>query len=73
MRQRIIACAIVAGAAAATASLATETITYTYDAKGRLILVERKDTPTSKVKSSSAYTYDKVHNRTRVVTTLPPP
>lgn len=73
MRQRIIACAIVAAVAATTAALASETITYSYDAKGRLVQVERKNASTSKVKSTTAYTYDKVHNRTRVVTTLPPP
>lgn len=71
MRQRLIACAIVAVAAVATAALAAETITYVYDAKGRLIEVKRSGTVNDKVKT--VYTYDRVHNRTRVVTTLPPP
>ena len=71
MRQRLIASALVALAALATAALASETITYEYDAKGRLIEVKRSGTVNDKVKT--VYTYDKVHNRTRVTTTLPPP
>lgn len=71
MRQRIIACAIVVATALATAALAAETITYVYDAKGRLIEVKRSGTVNDKVKT--VYIYDKVHNRTRVTTTLPPP
>lgn len=71
MRQRLIACVLVAVTALATAALAAETITYVYDAKGRLIEVKRAGTVNDKVKT--VYTYDRVHNRTRVVTTLPPP
>jgi YD repeat-containing protein len=71
MRQRVIACALVAATALATAALASETITYVYDAKGRLIEVKRSGTVNDKVKT--VYTYDRVHNRTRVTTTLPPP
>jgi RHS Repeat len=71
MRQRAIACALVALTALATAAIASETITYVYDAKGRLIEVRRSGSVNDKVKT--VYTYDKVHNRTRVTTTLPPP
>lgn len=71
MRQRAIACALVALTALGTAALAAETITYVYDAKGRLIEVKRSGSINDKVKTT--YTYDRVHNRTRVVTTLPPP
>lgn len=71
MRQRLIASALVCAVVFATASLASETITYTYDAKGRLIEVKRSGTVDDKVRT--VYTYDRVHNRTRVVTTLPPP
>lgn len=75
MRQRLIACAVVAAAVAATAALASETITYSYDAKGRLIEVKRTGTVNNNVKAQ--YYYDKAHNRTRVLVTgsanLPPP
>lgn len=71
MRQRVIACALIATTALATVALASETITYVYDAKGRLIEVKRSGTVNDKVKT--VYTYDRVHNRTRVTTTLPPP
>lgn len=52
----------------ATAS-ATETVTYTYDARGRLVEVERVQ-PAVTVKTK--YTYDAVDNRTKKeVTTTP--
>lgn len=73
MSQRIAACAVILATFAATAALAAETVTYTYDSKGRLVRVDRNVSPGGKLKSSTEYTYDKVHNRTRVQTTLPPP
>ena len=46
---------------------ATETITYTYDAKGRLIKVVHTGTVNDDVKVE--YTHDKADNRTNVKTT----
>lgn len=49
---------------------ATETITYTYDAKGRLIKVERSGSVNNNVKAE--YTLDKAENRTNVTVTGSP-
>ena len=46
------------------AALASETITYTYDARGRLVKVERSGTVNNGVKAE--YKYDKGDNRTNV-------
>lgn len=43
---------------------ATETITYSYDARGRLIRVERSGTVNTNVTAN--YSYDKADNRTSV-------
>ena len=51
-------------AAIAAAAVASETITYTYDARGRLVKVERSGTVNNNV--SASYTYDKADNRTNV-------
>jgi hypothetical protein len=53
-----------------TGAFATETITYTYDAKGRLIRVVRTGTVNNNV--TTQYTYDKANNRKTVVTTNSP-
>ena len=54
---------------------ASETIVYKYDAKGRLVRVERTGTVNNGV--TAQYQYDKAHNRRRVIVTgspnLPPP
>ena len=53
---------------------AAETITYTYDARGRLIKVERTGTVNNGVTTN--YTIDKADNRTNKTTTgspNPPP
>jgi hypothetical protein len=51
---------------------AQETISYTYDAQGRLISVNRGSTgPNAGV--SSTYTYDDADNRTNVTVTVPGP
>ena len=56
-------------------SLAAETQKYRYDAKGRLIKVERTGAVNNGV--NAEYTHDKANNRTRVKTTgsanVPPP
>jgi hypothetical protein len=54
--------------------LAAETITYTYDAKGRLVKVERSGNVNHGVKAE--YKHDKADNRTSVTVTgspNPPP
>lgn len=53
-----------------TAAAATETITYTYDARGRLKQVSHSGTVNNGV--STSYTYDKAHNRTNKTTTGAP-
>jgi YD repeat-containing protein len=54
---------------------AAETITYKYDAKGRLIEVKRTGTVNNNV--TTTYTHDKADNRKNVTTTgspnAPPP
>jgi len=51
----------------ASPSFAAETITYTYDAKGRLVKVERTGTVNNGVKTE--YTHDKADNRQNVKVT----
>lgn len=60
-----IAVALVAGTASAT-----ETITYTYDARGRLVKVERAGTVNNGV--ITTYTIDKADSRTDKTTTGSP-
>ena len=56
--------------AIATPATAAETITYTYDAKGRLVKVVRTGTVNNNV--TVEYTHDKADNRTRLKTTNSP-
>ncbi|HEX8644635.1 MAG TPA: hypothetical protein VF702_12065 [Allosphingosinicella sp.] len=63
-----------AAAVAASAGMAAETIVYRYDARGRLVKVERSDSVNSNVVTH--YTLDKADNRTVKTTTgspNPPP
>jgi YD repeat-containing protein len=53
-----------AALAVTAAALASETITYTYDARGRLVKVERSGTVNNGVRAE--YKYDKGDNRTNV-------
>jgi hypothetical protein len=67
---------LAAAAAAAVPALAfaAETITYTYDAKGRLVKVERSGSVNHGVKAE--YKHDKADNRSNVTVTgspNPPP
>jgi hypothetical protein len=65
MRVRLIAiAALVALPQPATAG---ETITYTYDAKGRVVKVVRTGTVNNNV--TTQYTHDKANNRKKVKTT----
>jgi hypothetical protein len=54
----------------ASGAFGAETITYTYDAKGRLIRVVRTGTVNNNV--TTEYTHDKANNRKTVVTTNSP-
>lgn len=55
------------GLLVATAADAAETITYTYDARGRLVAVSRAGTVNDG--TATTYAYDKADNRTTVTTT----
>ena len=67
---RIAIAAAAFAVAAATAAVAGETIRYRYDARGRLVKVERTGTVNSGVNTS--YTHDKANNRTNRTTTGAP-
>lgn len=58
------ALAAAGGFPAALLAALSETITYTYDARGRLVLVVRTGTVNNNVQSQ--YTYDAADNRTNV-------
>jgi hypothetical protein len=61
-------------AAVPALAMAAETIAYSYDARGRLVRVERSGTVNNNVATN--YTYDKANNRAVVTTTgspNPPP
>ena len=68
---RFLALAAATAGIAATAAWATETITYTYDARGRLVKVVRTGTVNNNVKAE--YKYDKAENRENVTVTSPNP
>ena len=73
-RWHLAAAATIVATLLVGAANATETITYTYDAKGRLIKVERSGTVNNGVKSE--YLHDKADNRTNAKvtgSTNPPP
>jgi hypothetical protein len=61
--------------AMACPAIAAETITYTYDAKGRLVEVKRTGTVNNNV--TTTYQHDKADNRKNATTTgsanTPPP
>lgn len=54
----------------ASPSLAAETITYTYDAKGRVVKVVRTGTVNNNV--TTEYEHDKADNRSRLKVTNSP-
>ena len=69
-------CILVIGVSLVVAPMAhaSETITYTYDAKGRLIKVEHSGSVNNNLKTE--YTHDRVDNRKKVKVTgspNPPP
>ena len=59
--------AILAAGLATGLAAASETVTYTYDAQGRLVRVEHTDGPNDGVKRE--YEYDDADNRTGKKTT----
>ena len=62
---------VIAGfSCAAVAAVASETITYRYDARGRLIKVERSGSVNNGIMTD--YSYDKAGNRTNKTTTGAP-
>lgn len=61
---------LVSGFAVAIPATATETVTYTYDAKGRLVKVVRTGTVNNNV--TAEYRHDKADNRTRLKVTNSP-
>jgi len=70
-RKRIIELAVIGALiAAAGIASASETITYTYDAKGRLILVQHAGTVNNNVVAN--YTYDTADNRKNIKVTGAP-
>jgi hypothetical protein len=71
-RLKLVLCALLASVPAAL--LATETITYTYDARGRVVQVARTGSVNNGVTTN--HTFDKADNRTSKTTTgspNPPP
>ena len=65
---------VLAIAAAPALAIASETITYTYDAKGRLVKVEHAGSVNNNLVAN--YTHDKANNRTNLNVTgspNPPP
>ena len=76
MKQKYRWALLAAGSAvvAASAAIAAETIVYRYDARGRLVKVERSGNVNNNVVTN--YSFDKADNRTAKTTTgspNPPP
>jgi hypothetical protein len=74
MRRLILLSASVLALASATGAMASETITYSYDARGRLIQVQRSGSVNNGV--TTTYQIDKADNRTNKTTSgspNPPP
>lgn len=71
MKNSAFLCGAVMSAVFLTASpvSASETVKYTYDAKGRLVKVERSGTVNNGAKTD--YEHDRADNRKRVTTTKP--
>lgn len=66
----VVSFLLLAGLVSASLAYAAETITYTYDAKGRLVKVVHTGTVNNGV--TVDYTHDKADNRTNVKTTGSP-
>ncbi len=66
MKLRYIVLAAAATLIGVSGAQAAETITYTYDAQGRVIQVH--STGSANGTSTTTYTYDKAHNRITATT-----
>ena len=66
-RLKLVLAGLAVGLVYSTAASATETITYTYDARGRLIKVVHTGSVNNNVQA--CYKYDKEGNRVRVTVT----
>ena len=64
--------AAAAVAAATAAAMAAETVTYGYDARGRVVKVVRSGGGAT-ANTTSNYSYDKADNRTNLNVTAPNP
>lgn len=67
MRRQTFLAASALALLAPGAAIASETISYSYDARGRLVHVARSGTVNNGV--SAAYSYDKADNRTNKTST----
>ena len=68
--RRVMILGLALVAVGATAALATEYVTYSYDARGRLVRAQSSGTVNNNVATN--YSYDKADNRTnRTVTGAP--
>jgi YD repeat-containing protein len=70
MNRACLLLALLPSLAISTTAAATETITYAYDAKGRLVKVVRTGSVNNNV--TVDYEHDKADNRTRLKTTNSP-
>ena len=64
LSNRFAGAVVLAGLLGSSAALATETITYTYDARGRLVKVVHTGTVNNN--NQACYKYDKADNRSNV-------
>jgi YD repeat-containing protein len=67
MRSILVAAMALGSAFTASAAAASETITYSYDARGRLTQVAHSGSVNAG--KTTRYAYDKAHNRTSKTTT----
>jgi YD repeat-containing protein len=67
MTMRIFFCGLAAAWAVSATAHATETVTYTYDARGRVVGVAHAGTVNNGL--ATTYTSDNADNRTQVTTT----
>lgn len=67
MKMVLLTLSVIGVGTTAMIASAAETITYKYDAKGRVIKVERSGSVNNGVKTQ--YTHDKTDNRKKVTTT----
>lgn len=68
-RKSLVIAAAITAALPAAASAATETITYTYDARGRLVKVVHSGSGTANEGVETTTTHDKAGNRETQTTT----